>query len=116
MCNRAADILSLLHLVVVLIAAFGWWLLPGSWFHFLVLAGTWTSWVFFGSCILSRAEFWLRDIPKEESDRMSNGYLHFHMHRWVRYAPSHVFIRAWGLLYLSAGIALWAATNLEVLV
>ncbi len=103
---RLADAISLFHAAIVVIAAFGWWLLPYHPLHFLIIVLTLASWIFTGSCILARAEFRVRkqymDVPPYE-----HGYLHYHLHRLTRLAPSLTFIRIWGLVYLTSASVLW---------
>ncbi len=106
---RLADSVSLVHLGVVIIAAFGWWLLPHHPLHLTILLATLASWLFTGSCILARVEYWLRRQYLSDVPRYEHGYLHFHLHRLAGYAPSLRFIRAWGYVYLTSASLLWIA-------
>lgn len=108
---RLADSISLVHVGVVIIAAFGWWLLPQHPVHFLVLVATLGSWLLTGSCVLARLEYWLRQqyLEPEKVPIYEHGYLHFHLHRLAGYAPSLRFIRGWGYVYLTSASVLWIA-------
>ncbi len=104
---RLADLIALGHLVIVFIAAFGWWLLPHHPLHFIVLLLTLASWIFTGSCILSQLELWLRKKYLTVIPNYKYGYLHYHLRHLTGYAPSLRFIRIWGLIYLISACILW---------
>ncbi len=106
---RLADLLSLFHAVIVLVAAFGWWLMPNHPVHFLVLALTLLSWLTSGSCILAQLEYRLRRLYLPNIEPYEAGYLHFHLRKLTGIAPSLSFIRTWGYIYLTSALMLWIA-------
>lgn len=106
---RTADLVSLLHVLIVLVAAFGWWIMPNHPFHLMVLIATLMSWLVTGSCILAQIEYQLRRHYLPTIAPYKNGYLHYHLHKLSGYAPSLSFIRTAGYIYLSLAIILWIA-------
>ena len=72
----AADAIFLLHLAIVVIAAFGF-LVPSIWYLYMaVLVGTLISEVVYGYCIVSKWEF---DLRKKINPAMDYDY------RWATY-------------------------------
>ena len=106
--NRTADVISILHALIVLVAALGWWL-PEEYqsAHFVILFATWVSWVWYGSCILAEVEYRVRKHADPALRPYSKGYLHYHLRHLGDLAPSYRFIRVVGLCYLSLAIVLW---------
>ena len=113
--DRLADVISLFHISIVMIAAFGWWLLPDSPIHFAVLFGTWLSWIVLGSCVLASWEFSVRAKHDPSVRAYEDGYLHYHMRRLIPFAPSKQFIRVCGLFYPSLGMILWISNYFGLL-
>jgi hypothetical protein len=107
---RIADLVALVHVAVVLVAAFGWWLMPLHPLHALVLALTLISWLTTGSCVLSQLEYRLRKRYLLDMQPYESGYLHFHLRKLTGVAPSLPFIRAWGYVYLTLALILWIVT------
>lgn len=108
---RLADLVSLVHAMIVIVAAFGWWLVPNHPIHLLILLLTLASWVFTGSCVLAHVEYRLRKKYMDAVPTYEYGYLHYHLHRLTKYAPSISFIRTWGYVYLISAVVLWIATQ-----
>lgn len=104
---RFADVVSLVHVAVVIVAVFGWWLFPNDPIHFLVLVLTLVSWMVTGSCVLAHLELKLRRAYLDTIQSYEHGYLHYHLRHLTGYAPSLRFIRTWGYVYLSSAIVLW---------
>lgn len=109
---RLADIISLVHIGVVVIAAFGWWLTPNSFIHFAILLATLISWLATGSCILAQLEYRVRKLYLASIEPYEAGYLHYHLRKLTGYAPRLTFIRIWGYIYLTTALILWIATYL----
>ncbi len=106
---RVADLISLVHVGVVVIAAFGWWLTPNSFIHFGILLATLISWLATGSCILAQLEYRVRKQYLATIEPYNAGYLHYHLRKFTGYAPSLTFIRRWGYVYLTSALVLWIA-------
>ncbi len=112
---RLADLVSLFHASVVIIAAFGWWLMPHNVIHFIVLLATLMSWLVTGSCMLARVEYNLRKQYLATIEPYEAGYLHYHLRQVTGHAPPLPFIRRWGYIYLTCALFLWIADFLGII-
>jgi hypothetical protein len=100
-----ADLIFLIHFLVVLIALFGW-TIPAIWvFYMATLVSTLTSEVLLGYCFLSRWEFALRkklDPSTNYDYAFSSYYTNKLTHQ--RFAISTDFIKKSGLIFLAASL------------
>lgn len=98
-----ANLLAIIHLVVVFIILFGWFIPELFYIQGLLLVATFLSWVFTGKCILTVWEFKLRDTLVD----YEYGYIQYHARNLLKTPPSLKFIKIAGLTYLIFAIIFW---------
>ena len=88
-----ANLLAIIHLIVVSIILFGWFIPDLFFIHGLLLWATFLSWVLIGKCILTVWEFKLRDAKAD----YEYGYIQYHARNLLKTPPSLNFIKVIGL-------------------
>ncbi len=98
-----ANLLAIIHLVVVSIILFGWFIPDLFFIHGLLLVATFLSWVFISKCVLTVWEYKLRNT----NVNYEYGYIQYHARNLLRKPPSLKFIKIAGLTYLSFALIFW---------
>lgn len=98
-----ADAIWILHLLVVVIALFGW-TIPGIWLlYILVLASTLVSELVLSYCILSKWEFDLRK-KVDPALKYDFSYTSYYTYRLTQGRLSPSFLRYVGIGFTSASL------------
>ena len=100
-----ANIVFVVHCVIVLTVLFGW-LIPQIWWgYMIILAGTLLLDIVLGYCILSRFEFNLR---KKLNPRLNyeNSFSSYYTYKLTRTRISEKFIEIIGLIFLTSSLVI----------
>ena len=99
-----ANLLAIIHLIVVFIILFGWFIPDLFFIRGIFLSATFLSWVFTGKCILTVWEFKLRYAKHD----YEYGYIQYHARNLFKNPPSLNFIKIASLTYISLALIIWS--------
>ena len=98
-----ANLLAIIHTILVFVILFGWFIPDLFFIQGLLLYATFLSWVFFGKCVLTVWEYKLRDT----NINYEYSYIQYYARNLLRKPPSLKFIKIAGLTYLSLALIFW---------
>lgn len=99
--------LAIAHPIITLTILFGWLIPEISYWYIAVLTGTALSWILAGHCVLSVWEFRIRKKLDPDLEEYEHLYIHYHMRKWVGYAPPVSFIKTVGYVFIGVSIFVW---------
>ena len=100
-----ADLIFYFHLMLVLLVLFGW-ALPKLWLLYMfVLEMTLLSDIFFGYCILSKWEFYLRK-KIDETVAYSYTWTTYYTYKYTQHTISEKFFERASLIFLLVSIVI----------
>jgi hypothetical protein len=100
-----ADIICLIHLLVVILVLFGWLILSLWYVYMLVLVGTLFSELWFTYCFLSKWEFDLRRKTNPALD-YDYSYTSYYTYKLTRQHLSTRFLARAGIVFTTLSLAI----------
>ncbi len=103
-----ADLLFLVHGIVILVLLFSWFYPPLLYVHGVMIMLTLLSWLLTGACVLAVWEFNFRKKAKPALQHKDEyAYMHHYLSIFISKPPSVSFMKKCGYVYLYSSLFLW---------